>query len=471
MVFDVRGAENGSRRAVSFSTLLAGQVMGRDVVRLTPPAESPEILHEQLLRCLTAYYTTLSTEDSMMKYPFPPTDRKEFDVAIICALQLEADAVESIFDRFWDEDGDRYGKAAGDKNAYRTGVIGNHNVVLAFMPGMGKVHAASVAISCYSSFQGIRLALIVGICGGVPQSTEDGIFLGDIVISDEILMYDFGKMYPGGFQRKETVARSAVYSEVPAFLRKLKSPKGRQNLLGRTNHHLTVLQTQSDDYHCPGRRLDQLFEPTYHHKHRGTSKCKKCKKGEPCKKAQESTCEELQCNPKKLKHRSRKNPSGINIHFGRIASGDMVMKSGVDRDRIAAEEDVIAFEMEGAGVCGSMPFIVIKGVCDYADSHKDKIWQKHTAGAAAACMRSLLEQWAAIDHAEQRRIHIKDLLDGEPEPPIKTPSEIQSTRGDEGYHSQNSYDSSDGEITQGKPRRLLLKYVDFPINNCSFVTD
>lgn len=117
-----------------------------------------------------------------------------------------------------------------------------------------------------------------------------------------------------------------------------------------------------------------------------------------------------------------------------------------------------------------MPFIVIRGVCDYADSHKDKQWQKYTAGAAAACMISLLEQWAAIDHAEQRRIHIKDVLNGEPEPPLKTLSEIQSTRGDEGYHSRNSYESSDGEITQDKPR-LVLKDIDFPIDNYSFLTD
>ena len=55
----------------------------------------------------------------------------------------------------------------------------------------------------------MRLALIVGICGGVPEETGNGIYLGGIVISDEILMYDFGKIYPGGFQRKETVVSSS----------------------------------------------------------------------------------------------------------------------------------------------------------------------------------------------------------------------------------------------------------------------
>jgi nucleoside phosphorylase len=385
-----------------------------------------------------------------MRPPSPPKSRKDFSIAIICALQSEAYAVELLFDRFWDdEDGDKYGKAPGDKNAYRTGVIGNHNVVLAFMPDIGKAHAARVAATFCSSFRGIRLALIVGVCGGVPEGTKEGIFLGDIIISDEILMYDSGKMYPRGFQRKETVTRSSVDSEVPAFLRKLQSPEGRRKLLKKTLYYLNPLQAQSDGYYYPGRRQDQAFEPTYHHKHHGSSKCTRCKKDKLCKKAQESSCETLDCDPTKLIRRSRQNPSGIDIHFGRIASGDIVMKSGMERDKIAKEDTVIAFEMEGAGICGNMPFIVIKGVCDYADSHKNKKWQKYTAGAAAACMKALLEQWETIDDVEKGIARAKDSLHKEPEYTYVAPTEVQSVRGDEGYHSQNHHDNSDSEITKG----------------------
>jgi hypothetical protein len=67
-----------------------------------------------------------------------PKDRDGFEIAIICALRSEADAVEALFDEYWDEDGDRYGKAPGDINAYTTGAVGRHNVVLAYMPGIGK---------------------------------------------------------------------------------------------------------------------------------------------------------------------------------------------------------------------------------------------------------------------------------------------------------------------------------------------
>jgi nucleoside phosphorylase len=71
------------------------------------------------------------------------------------------------------------------------------------------------------------------------------------------------------------------------------------------------------------------------------------------------------------------------------------MKSGLDRDRIANEEEVIAFEMEGAGVWDTFTCVIIKGVCDYADSHKSKKWQGYAAATAAACTKAFLEHWTS----------------------------------------------------------------------------
>jgi nucleoside phosphorylase len=81
-----------------------------------------------------------------------------------------------------------FGQAPGDPNAYTQGVIGLHNVVLAYPPSMGKGSAAGVVASIGSSFLGIELALVVGICGGVPTRTGGKeIRLGDVVISDGII--------------------------------------------------------------------------------------------------------------------------------------------------------------------------------------------------------------------------------------------------------------------------------------------
>lgn len=73
-----------------------------------------------------------------------------------------------------------------------------------------------------------------------------------------------------------------------------------------------------------------------------------------------------------------------------MASGDSVMKSSDDRDREVEARDVVAFGMEGAGVWDILPCIVIKGACDYADSHKSKVWQQYAAATAAACAKAFL---------------------------------------------------------------------------------
>ena len=84
--------------------------------------------------------------------PIRPADRRGFRIAIICALTLEADMVEMIFDKDWSEDGVKYGKAAGDLNTYSVGVIAGHNVVLAYCSGIGSNSASQVASGLRASF-------------------------------------------------------------------------------------------------------------------------------------------------------------------------------------------------------------------------------------------------------------------------------------------------------------------------------
>ena len=120
--------------------------------------------------------------------PTRPTSRLGFEIAIICALTIEADAVESLFDQHWNDE-HSFGKAPGDPNAYTTGSIGRHNVVLAHMPGMGKASAAVVAARCQTSYPKIKLALVVGVCGAVPfvSDADTEIILGDIIISNGVV--------------------------------------------------------------------------------------------------------------------------------------------------------------------------------------------------------------------------------------------------------------------------------------------
>jgi nucleoside phosphorylase len=47
--------------------------------------------------------------------------------------------------------------------------------------------------------------------------------------------------------------------------------------------------------------------------------------------------------------------------------------------------------MEVVGLMNNFPYIVIRGICDYTDSHKNKEWQEHVAAVVAAFRKALLE--------------------------------------------------------------------------------
>ncbi|KAK5994609.1 hypothetical protein PT974_05088 [Cladobotryum mycophilum] len=359
-----------------------------------------------------------------------PTGREEFDIAIICAITAEYNAVCYIFDEFWDETGDRYGRAIGDMNTYTTGRIGKHNVVVALLPQMGKANAASAASSFRSSYDGLELVLLVGICGGVPAPHgEDGfdILLGDVVISKSVVQYDFGRKYPDRFHRKDTFEdnMSKANKNIRTLLRTLETDRGIELLQTQTAQFLVQLQSKvkgkkrqaraKPAYQYPGTANDRLFEAKYIHKHRSTP-CDKCGSSPDavCDNARHATCEDLGCEESQivlrqaLQEKKETEKSSIEeaqeplIHIGAVASGDIVMKCGLDRDSIARDTDVIAFEMEGAGVWEEVPCIIIKGVCDYADSHKNKSWQTFAAAAAAAAARALLERYPKRDRVMRR---------------------------------------------------------------------
>ncbi|KAJ5667481.1 hypothetical protein N7507_003345 [Penicillium longicatenatum] len=334
-----------------------------------------------------------------------PRTRDDFEIAIICALPLEADAVEALFDEQYDTLGQIYRKQPGDANSYTTGRIGQHSVVLCYMPGIGKGSAASVASSLRVSYTGIRLALVVGICGGVPfPSRSTTIFLGDVIISDSVIEYDFGRQYPDGFRRKsdpkDTLGRPN--REIRTFLACLKTRKMRSKVQDQISHYLEELQKHTpNEWQYPGIMEDVLFENSYRHKHHQRPPtvnciCTHCKSSLDmvCENALISDCRELGCEGKPV-HRDRLSvdrPSPV-VHIGTMASADTVMKSGEHRDKLAEKEGIIGLEMEGAGVWDNVPCVIIKGVCDYADSHKNKIWQDYAAAVAASCTKTFLDYW------------------------------------------------------------------------------
>lgn len=99
------------------------------------------------------------------------------------------------------------------------------------------------------------------------------------------------------------------------------------------------------------------------------------------------------------------------IHFGLIASANQLIKDATIRDRLSAEKDVLCFEMEAAGLMNHFPCLVIRGICDYSDSHKNEGWQGYAAMAAVAYAKDLLSK-VAPNKVEAERKLAEVLTDG-----------------------------------------------------------
>jgi nucleoside phosphorylase len=280
-----------------------------------------------------------------------------------------------------------------DVNVYTIGRMGKHNIVVCPLPHMGKVNAAVAATNLRFSFPNIRLSLLVGICGGVPVPSGGApeIFLGDVLISDSMIEYDVGRQHAGGFHRTSRVKErlGGPSQEIRTLLSSLASREVYSAFEEQLNKHLEDIQALNKKWLCPGFSQDVVFEESNLHRNRtiGRHRCT-CASGNSVN-CPRHGCEET--HPLRL--RSSENSDHISVHIGTFGCADRVMKSAQHRDLLARTEGVLAVEMEGAGVWDNLPSVIIKGVCDYADSNKHKVWQNYAAATAAAAAKAFLACW------------------------------------------------------------------------------
>ncbi|KAF2178926.1 purine and uridine phosphorylase [Zopfia rhizophila CBS 207.26] len=275
-----------------------------------------------------------------------------------------------------------------DNNDYTLGKVKKHNVVIAVLPEgeYGISSAASVARDMLHSFPNVRVGLIVGIGGGAPSLKHD-IRLGDIVVSAPrdgkggVFQYDFGKaiqdqsLRPTGFlNQPPMVLRTAVNG-----LKAQYESEGHQ-LEEAINSILEKKKRLRKKYQRPGRSSDRLYQTRVTHPPNNEAN-----DGANCAIVYSDDPSNL--IPRHERSEDEDNPA---IHYGLIASANQLLKDALLRDKFAKENDVLCFEMEAAGLMNQFPCLVIRGICDYSDTHKNKEWQGYAAMVAAAYAKDLL---------------------------------------------------------------------------------
>jgi nucleoside phosphorylase len=309
--------------------------------------------------------------------------RDDYTVGWVCALPVELAAAQEMLD---EEHPDlKRDPDDNDENLYTLGSIGGHNVVIVCLPAgrIGNNPAAVVATQMRTTFKGLRFGLMVGIGGGVPSAGAD-VRLGDVVVSQPdktfggVVQYDSGKATPSGFDR------TGLLNAPPPILLAAVARVRANELRGRskTLEHVAKLG-RIPKFQRGKTGPDVLFDATYDHE--GGPTC--------------DACSADRQEPRQL----RDSEEEVVTHYGTIASGNQVMKYAAGRDKLSAElGGILCFEMEAAGLMNSFPCLVIRGICDYADSHKNKRWQPYAAGTAAAYAKELLSVIPPTEVAKTR---------------------------------------------------------------------
>jgi nucleoside phosphorylase len=304
-----------------------------------------------------------------------PPALEEYQIGWICALPIEAAAAQEMLD-------ERFGTLEeqdhADTNIYTLGRMSKHYIVIACLGGhYGTTSATIVANNMMRTFsRSLRIGLMVGIGGGIQSVTND-IRLGDVVISyptgtcGGVLQHDMGKIGEDG-KLFCTGSTNSPPRLLLAAVNKMRAAELTSDpcYLSYIDKVVQKNRRTRQNFSRPDPRYDRLFQIQYDHSS-GTATCDGCLAVWEVERAK----------------RENHQPQS---HYGIIASGNAVIKHGGVRERLLKETGALCFEMEAAGLMLDFPCIVIRGICDYADSHKNKQWQGYAALVAASYTKELL---------------------------------------------------------------------------------
>lgn len=235
-----------------------------------------------------------------------------------------------------------------------------HRVALGLC-GMGNNKAAIRATNMLNHFKSIDSIIMTGIAGGIPSFQNDGkqVRLGDIVVSDGVTQYDFVKE-----TFESTNVRSNSAKPSAQLLEAFEIMKTYEYESVYSWHDYLDEFSSKPQFAKPATDTDKLYDLD----------------DRLCEHPFDSTRTQY---PK--------------VFMGGIASANNLLKNPQKRNMLKESYGVLAVEMEASGIADATwnhatGYLVIRGICDYCDKHKNDLWQEYAALVAAAYTRSLIEE-------------------------------------------------------------------------------
>lgn len=300
----------------------------------------------------------------------------KYTIGWIVAIETEFSASATFFD----EEHDNVDTVDSDKNLYLFGSTGTYNVVMASLPKgrIGTNPAASAIGDMARSFPNLRFVVMVGIAGGAPTAHND-IRLGDVVVGvpgsgqGGVRHCDFGVSRQNA-DFKEYGHLNGPPTKVLGAIARLQTKHTRRghDFEKRIAANLNENFRMKSKYSRP--KADVLYKPDCEHP---TGK-------------NISLCS-ITCPSESILERTERNEDDlIRVHYEVVASGNRKIEGALYRDKYAEEANILCFEMKAAGIMNRFPCLIIRGICDYANTHINKDWQGFAAMAAAAYAYDLL---------------------------------------------------------------------------------
>lgn len=298
------------------------------------------------------YFLTQSKEDDNMSNDLAR-------IGIITALPKEYAAMKLMLSNCKEV----YNNKRGNAERYLIGQLpsadNKTHVVVLMMCGEGNNNAAIRCTQLINVFQNIKAIVMCGIAGGIPHPSnpKEHVRLGDIVVSDTVFQYDYGKEKGDSWEPKAVSTRIS-----PSFSRAIDKLKADE-YEGRYEWKKYISEYANGLFSKPDESEDKLFDQTGN----------------------------VVSHPIDI----RRNGFPI-VHYGCIASANTVLKNPTKREELRDNHHALAVEMEGSGIADATTdenahFVIVRGICDYCDTHKNDIWQEYAAIVAASYTRCLIE--------------------------------------------------------------------------------